>query len=131
MQATMHRGQLSWGMPGAAKTTGKTAGPQHAVQRGGPWAVHQVSAQALGCWAGAHGLAATRGALRECVVEGPFSSRGEVLEPGLCAIIKQQLETVAFHCHLRCAQEQTLSWVVVTFLPASDKPSSPSRCGRL
>lgn len=49
MQATMHRGQLSWGMPGAAKTTGKTVGPQHAVQRVGPWAVHQASAQALGC----------------------------------------------------------------------------------
>ena len=103
---------------GAGKAIGKTVAPQHAVHRVGPWAVHHALAQAVGCWAGARGLAATSGGLREC-------------EPGMCAIIKQHLETVAFHCHLRCAQEQTLSWVVVTFLPASDKPPSPSICGRL
>ena len=115
--------------PGPGKTTGKTVAPQHAIQRVGPWAFHQASVQAMGCWAGVHELAATRGA-QGARGGGPFLL-GEVLEAGLCAIIKQQLETVAFHCHLRCTQEQTLSWVVVTFLPASDKPPSPSRCGRL
>ena len=59
--------------PGPGKTTGKTVAPQHAIQRVGPWAFHQASVQAMGCWAGVHELAATRG-LREHVVEGPFSS---------------------------------------------------------